>query len=300
MDVDGVWVEGSAVGVPPVTYEGTSRVGRGAGVGLHYHEAGPGEPDAPVLVMLHGGGPGASAWSAYGAGLGSFAARFRTILVDQPGFGRSGKPELDKDFFSFSADAVAGLLDELGVEKAHFAGASLGGGTCVRMALDHPDKVDRLLLTAPAGLALNLFTAEPTEGVKRLIDFNLAPEPTRQHVRAFLASLVHDPEFVTDELVEERYAQAIDPDARLGAQRVGAAMAKWPQGAMLWREAHRIAHPTLLTWGREDRVNPVDGAFVALKAMPDARLHVFPRCGHLAYVEKADEYRRLAVDFLTR
>ncbi|GGR93397.1 4,5-9,10-diseco-3-hydroxy-5,9,17-trioxoandrosta-1(10),2-diene-4-oate hydrolase [Streptomyces aureoverticillatus] len=282
-----------------ITYEGTSRVARAAGLALHYHEAGPAEPDAPVLVMLHGGGPGATAWSAFGAALPVFAARFRTLLVDQPGFGRSDKPELDKDFFSFSADAVAALLAELGVGKAHFAGASLGGGTCVRMALDHPGKVDRLLLTAPAGLALNLFTAEPTEGVKRLVEFGLAPEPTRAHLRAFLTSLVHDPALVTDELVEERYARATDSEARLGAQRVGAAMAKWPQGAMLWREAHRVDRPTLLTWGREDRVNPVDGAFVALKAMPDARLHVFPRCGHLAYAEKAAEYQRLAVDFLT-
>ena len=251
-----------------------------------------------MLVMLHGGGPGASAWAAFGGVVEGFAARFRTLLVDLPGFGRSDKPELDKDVFSFGADAVAGLLDELGIAKAHFAGVSLGGGVCVRMALDHPDKVDRLLLTAPAGLSLNLFTAEPTEGVKRLIELSVAPEPTREHVRAFLISLVHDPALVTDALVEERYAQALDPGARLGAQRLGAAFAKWPEGSMLWREAHRITRPTLLTWGREDRVNPVDGAFVALKAMPDARLHVFPRCGHLAYVEREEEFLRLAVDFL--
>nr|WP_248782226.1 alpha/beta fold hydrolase [Streptomyces alboflavus] len=265
---------------------------------MRYHEAGPGGSDAPVLVMLHGGGPGASAWAAFGGVVEGFAARFRTLLVDLPGFGRSDKPELDKDVFSFGADAVAGLLDELGIAKAHFAGVSLGGGVCVRMALDHPDKVDRLLLTAPAGLSLNLFTAEPTEGVKRLIELSVAPEPTREHVRAFLISLVQDPALVTDALVEERYAQALDPGARLGAQRLGAAFAKWPEGARLWREAHRITRPTLLTWGREDRVNPVDGAFVALKAMPDARLHVFPRCGHLAYVEREAEFLRLAVDFL--
>ncbi|MBJ3807537.1 alpha/beta fold hydrolase [Streptomyces flavofungini] len=287
-------VEGGAL----LTYEGTSRVGRGAGVGLHFHEAGPVGRDVPVLVMLHGGGPGASAWGAFGGLLPVFAGRFRTLLVDLPGFGRSDKPELDKDVFSFGAEAVAGLLAGLGVEKAHFAGVSLGGGVAVRVALDRPEMVDRLLLTAPAGLSLNLFTAEPTEGVKRLIEFGVAPEPTREHVRAFLGSLVHDPSRVTDALVEERYAAALDPGARLGAQRLGAAFAKWPEGSMLWREAHRVTRPTLLTWGREDRVNPVDGAFVALKAMPDARLHVFPRCGHLAYEEREAEFLRLAVDFL--
>ncbi|WP_241845520.1 alpha/beta fold hydrolase [Streptomyces silvensis] len=282
----------------PYTYENTSRTRRAGGLVLHFHEAGPADPGAPVLVMLHGGGPGATAWSAFGASLAAFAPRFRALLVDQPGFGRSDKPELDKDFFAFSADAVAALLGELGIAEAHFAGASLGGGVCVRMALDHPGLVDRLVLTAPAGLALNLFTAEPTEGVKRLLDVTLAPEPTRAHVRGFLTSLVHDPALVTDELVEERYARAADPGARLGARRIGAAFGKWPEAGMLWREAHRVTAPTLLTWGREDRVNPVDGAFVALKAMPDARLHVFPRCGHLAYEERAAEFQRLALDFL--
>ncbi|MFH8987422.1 alpha/beta fold hydrolase [Streptomyces sp. NPDC017940] len=285
-------------GSSPYTYENTARTRRAGGLVLHFHEAGPGDPAAPVLVMLHGGGPGASAWSAFGPSLSAFAPHFRVLLVDQPGFGRSDKPELDKDFFAYSADAVAALLEALGIEKAHFAGASLGGGACVRMALDHPGLVDRLVLTAPAGLALNLFTAEPTEGVKRLIEVNLAAEPTRAHLRGFLTSLVHDPALVTDELVEERYAQAVDPEARIGARHIGAAFATWPEAGMLWREAHRITAPTLLTWGREDRVNPVDGAFVALKAVPDARLHVFPRCGHLVYAERAAEFQRLVLDFL--
>ncbi|WP_282793148.1 4,5:9,10-diseco-3-hydroxy-5,9,17-trioxoandrosta-1(10),2-diene-4-oate hydrolase [Streptomyces sp. CC224B] len=277
----------------------TSRVVEAGGLRLRYHEAGPRDPAAPVLVMLHGGGPGAGAWSAFGHLLPAFARHFRTLLVDQPGFGASDKPELDRDFYSFSAAAVAALLDELGVERAHVAGASLGGGACVRLALDHPGRVDRLLLMAPGGLALNVFTAEPSDGVRRLIEFGNRPEPTREDLRAFLTTLVHDPSYVTDDLVEERYAAALDPGARLGARCVGAAFAAWPHEAMLWREAHRVTRPTLLTWGREDRVNPLDGAFVALKAMPDARLHVFPRCGHLAFVERADAFVRLAVDFLT-
>ncbi|MFI8928449.1 4,5:9,10-diseco-3-hydroxy-5,9,17-trioxoandrosta-1(10),2-diene-4-oate hydrolase [Streptomyces sp. NPDC053474] len=282
-----------------LTRAGTSRVAEAKGLRLRYHEAGPQDPAAPVLVMLHGGGPGASAWSAFGPLLPGLARHFRTLLVDQPGFGASDKPELDRDFFSFSAAAVAALLDELGIARAHFAGTSLGGGACVRLALDHPDKVDRLLLMAPGGLSLNVFSADPPEGVRRLIEFGAAPEPTREGMRAFLTTLVHDPSYVTDDLVDERYAAALDPCARRGAQHVGAAFARWPEGALLWREAHRVTRPTLLTWGREDRVNPLDGAFVALKAMPDARLHVFPRCGHLAFAERAEEFLRLAVDFLT-
>src|SRR5262245_22079454 len=138
-----------------ITYDSTSRTAKAAGLTLHYHEAGPAE--APVVIMLHGGGPGASGWSNFGANLPVFAGQFRTLLVDQPCFGRSDKPELDGDYFSFSAAAVAGLMDELGIGKAHFIGNSLGGGTAVRMALNHPDKVAKLVLMGPGGVSVNLF-----------------------------------------------------------------------------------------------------------------------------------------------
>ncbi|MBD0418643.1 alpha/beta fold hydrolase [Streptomyces sp. TRM S81-3] len=288
--------------VADLTYESTSRTAKAGALTLHYHEAGPdGGPGAPVVIMLHGGGPGASAWSNFGRNLPVFARTFRTLLVDQPCFGRSGKPELDKDYFSYSADAIAALMDELGIAQAHFVGNSLGGGTCVRIALDHPAKVGKLLLMGPGGVSLNLFAPDPTEGIKRLFEFNTAPQPTKEQLRAFLGVMAYDPSVVTDELVEERWASATDPEARLGSARMAAAFANpaWAEDRMLWREAHRITHPVLLTWGREDRVNPLDGALVALKTIPDARLPVFPHCGHWAQTEQADEFNRLAIDFFT-
>ncbi len=72
------------------------------------------------------------------------------------------------------------------------------------------------------------------------------------------------------------------------------------EDGMLWREAHRLRQHTLLTWGREDRVNPLDGAMVALKLIPKASLHVFPNCGHWAQIEAADEFREVATAFLAR
>ncbi|MEU0399688.1 4,5:9,10-diseco-3-hydroxy-5,9,17-trioxoandrosta-1(10),2-diene-4-oate hydrolase [Streptomyces sp. NPDC006197] len=286
-----------------LTYESTSRTAKAAGLTLHYHEAAPAgrASEAPVVIMLHGGGPGASAWSNFGRNLPVFAEHFRTLLVDQPCFGRSDKPELDKDYFSYSADAVAALMDELGVRRAHFIGNSLGGGTAVRMALNHPDKVGKLLLMGPGGVSVNLFAPDPTEGIKRLFEFNASPEPTKDQLRAFLGVMAYDQSIVTDELVEERWASATDPDTRLGSARMAASFGNpaWVGDTMLWREAHRITHPVLLTWGREDRVNPLDGALVALKTIPDARLHVFPHCGHWAQTEQADEFNRLAVDFFS-
>jgi 4,5:9,10-diseco-3-hydroxy-5,9,17-trioxoandrosta-1(10),2-diene-4-oate hydrolase len=252
------------------------------------------------LVMLHGGGPGASSWSNFGTALPGFAAAYRTLLVDQPGFGGSDKPPVVGNYYRFSADAVVALLDELGLKKVHLLGNSLGGGTAMRLALSYPDRVGRLVMMGPGGLSLNLFHADPTEGVQRLMDFGA--DPTREKLRAFISTMVVNQELVTDELVEERFADATAPGAQDAMRSMG--MSFWnretAEDGMLWREAHRVRHHTLLTWGREDRVNPLDGAMVALKLIPRAQLHVFPRCGHWAQIEAADEFREIAVQFLNR
>ncbi len=170
----------------------------------------------------------------------------------------------------------------------------------MRLALSYPDRVGRLVLMGPGGLSLNLFHADPTEGVQRLMDF--AGNPTREALRAFISTMVVNQKLVTDELVEERFADATAPGAQEAMASMG--MSFWnPETAedgMLWREAHRLRQHTLLTWGREDRVNPLDGAMVALKLIPKASLHVFPNCGHWAQIEAADEFREVATAFLAR
>lgn len=263
-------------------------------VGLHYYEAGEGE----TVVMLHGGGPGASAWSNFGPNLPVFARRFRTVLVDQPGFGASDKPRITSQYFTFSADALLKLLDELGIERAHFVGNSLGGGTAVRFALRYPDRAGRLVLMAPGGLGLNVFAPDPTEGIKRLYQFAAPPGPSKEKLAEFLRTLVYDQSLVTDELVDERFAVASDPESLRAMGSLGASFAADPEEGMLWREAHRLRQRVLLVWGREDRVNPLDGALLALKVIPRAQLHVFGRCGHWAMLEKFAEFNRIAMDFI--
>jgi 4,5:9,10-diseco-3-hydroxy-5,9,17-trioxoandrosta-1(10),2-diene-4-oate hydrolase len=273
---------------------------------LHYHIAGPagghedGPPDAPPVVLLHGGGPGASGWSNFGRNLPVFAGRFRTLLVDQPGFGQSDRPPVTGNYFTFSADALAGLLKTLGIERVHLIGNSLGGGTAVRFALNYPDRAGRLVLMAPGGLGLNVFAPDPTEGVKRLMEFSAPPGPAMEKMAAFLRTLVHDQRLVTDELVDERFAAASDPAALAAMASLGASFfdPATAEDGLLWREAHRLRNRVLLIWGREDRVNPLDGALVALKLIRRAQLHVFGGCGHWAQLEKFDEFNRLAISFL--
>jgi 4,5:9,10-diseco-3-hydroxy-5,9,17-trioxoandrosta-1(10),2-diene-4-oate hydrolase len=189
--------------------------------------------------MLHGGGPGASSWSNFGPALPGFAASFRTLLVDQPGFGQSDKPEVTANYFRFSSEFVV-----------------------------------------------------------RLMDF--AADPSREALRTFISTMVVDQRLVTDELVEERFADATAPGAREAMASMGASFwnPDWAEDGMLWREVHRLRHRVLLTWGREDRVNPLDGALVALKQIPNAQLHVFPRCGHWAQLEATDDFRNVTTTFL--
>jgi 4,5:9,10-diseco-3-hydroxy-5,9,17-trioxoandrosta-1(10),2-diene-4-oate hydrolase len=279
---------------------------------MHFHEAGPAGPARPTegsatgqdgglpVVLLHGGGPGASAWSNFGPNLPVFAERFRTLMPDQPGFGQSDAPPVEGNYFTFSARALASLLDALEVRKVHLVGNSLGGGTAVRFALNYPERAGKLALMGPGGLSLNVFAPDPTEGVKRLTEFAAPPGPSREKLAAFLRTLVFNSKLITDELVEERYATASQPEAIAAMAGLGMSFydPATAQDGMLWREVHRLRNEVLLIWGREDRVNPLDGALVALKQIRKAQLHVFSGCGHWAQLEKFDEFNRLVLDFL--
>ena len=265
-------------------------------VRLHYHEAGT--DHAETLVLLHGGGPGASSLSNFGRNIPVFAKSFRVLAVDLPGYGQSDKPAEHDQYFTFAARALKDLLDDLGVERAHVLGNSLGGGTAVRFALDHGKRAGRLVLMGPGGLSLNVFSPDPTEGVRKLSAF--ARTPTREKIEEFLRIMVFDQSLITDELIDERFEAARQPESLRAMAALGKSFAgpDFEQG-MLWREAYKLRQRVLLVWGREDRVNPLDGALPALKLIPRAQLHVFGGCGHWAQLEKFDEFNRLATDFLT-
>ncbi|AHD22570.1 alpha/beta fold hydrolase [Rhodococcus pyridinivorans] len=284
--------------IDEITYESTSRFAQVRDdLRLHYHEAGVGNDT--TIVLLHGGGPGASSWSNFARNIPVLAQRFHVLAVDQPGYGRSDKPTEHPQYFVHSASALKDLLDTLGItDRVHLLGNSLGGGAAVRFALDYPERAGRLVLMGPGGLSVNLFAPDPTEGVKNLGRFSY--EPTRENLEAFLRIMVFDQSLITPELVEERFASASTPESLAAAKAMGKSFssAEFEKG-MLWRDAYKLRQRVLLIWGREDRVNPLDGALVALKMIPRAQLHVFGGCGHWAQLEKFDEFNRLTADFLT-
>ena len=262
---------------------------------LHYHEAGVG--NGPTVVLLHGGGPGASSWSNFGRNIAVLSRRFHVLAVDQPGYGHSDKLAEHEQYNRYSAAALLALVDHLGLERVALVGNSLGGGTAVRFALDHTDRAGRLVLMGPGGLSMNLFSPDPTEGVKLLGRFTA--EPTRENMERFLRIMVYDQKLITPELVDERFAIASQPDSLAAARAMGKSFAGPDfELGMMWREVYKLRQPVLLLWGREDRVNPLDGALVALKTIPRVQLHVFGQCGHWVQVEKFEEFNNLTTHFL--
>jgi 4,5:9,10-diseco-3-hydroxy-5,9,17-trioxoandrosta-1(10),2-diene-4-oate hydrolase len=289
--------------------ERISHIAEIGGFGVRYYDSGPsatsgggggtGRGDAETVVLLHGGGPGASSWSNFGRNMPVIAKRFRAVMMDLPGYGESAARPVTGHFFTVAADSLAGLLDELGIGKVHLIGNSLGGGTALRFALRYPDRAARLVLMGPGGLTLNVLAPDPTEGVRRLMEFGAPPGPSRDKMAAFLRTMVYDQRLVTDELIDERFAVASRPEALAGMVAMGASFfGEHAEDGMLWREAHRVKHEVLLIWGREDRVNPLDGALIALKQLRRAQLHVFGGCGHWAQLEKFDEFNELSLRFL--
>lgn len=256
-----------------------------------YHEAGSG----PAVLLLHGGGPGASGWSNFNRNLAALAARYRTIVPDAPGFGRSESCDLSAGLFTTMADGLRGLLDELGIGQAHLVGNSMGGGAAIKFALDFPHRVGKLVLMAPGGL-LAPVSVMPSEGLKILFGF-YGQEPTAERLRAFLSCMVYDARSLTPELIAERLRSASDPAVLANPPfKPGAP----PPIEELWRDQRfaQLENPVLLLWGRDDRTLPLDCAFTALKQLKNAQLHVFSHCGHWVQWERPDEFNRLVADFL--
>lgn len=274
-------------------FEATSRFLEGE-CRLHYHEAGQG----PALVLLHGSGPGVSGWSNFRGNFPVLAERFRTVVMDMPGFGKSELPPLDRAYPRVAADHVARLLDGLGIEKAHLLGNSMGGYVAFEFALAYPERVDRLVGMGPGGLAANILGPDPSEGARRLADFMMAP--SKEAMEAWVDTMVANKAVVDDQLIEERLANALAPGALQSAIAIFSSLGQHPEQVPLYARVKGIKAPTLITWGRDDRMLPVEQALFGFRQMPNAELHLFSKCGHWAQVERKGDFERLVIDFLTR
>src|ERR1700738_4779094 len=159
----------------------------------------------PTVVLLHGGGPGASGVSNYSRNIDALAQQFRVIVPDMPGYGRSAKGVDQSDPFGYLADMIRGLLDELGVGTAHLIGNSYGGATALRLGIAHPPRVDKRVRMGPGGIGTT--RAVPTAGLKSLLSYYGGNGPSREKLEGFIRTyLVYDGASVPDDLIDRRYA----------------------------------------------------------------------------------------------
>jgi pimeloyl-ACP methyl ester carboxylesterase len=265
---------------------------------LRYHEVGEGPP----LLLLHGSGPGVTGWRNYRRNLPALSRHFRCLVLEFPGFGVSH--DTDESPIVAGAGAVVRFLDGLGLRGVPVIGNSMGGVIAFQLALSHPDLFSRIVTIG--GVGKNVFSPSPGEGLVRLTDF--VENPTREALVLWLESMVFDPAIITDSLVEDRWAQATKPATLEASRRMYGRKATAERirqaaesdRAPYWAMLHRITVPTLLTWGRDDRVSPVDMALLPMRTIPRAELHVLPDCGHWAMLEQQAAWEAAVLAFLTR
>ncbi|MGV0039973.1 alpha/beta fold hydrolase [Mycobacterium colombiense] len=270
-----------------------------SGKPIFYAETGTG----PAVVMLHGGGPGASGVSNYSRNIDALAQYYRVIVPDMPGYGRSVKGVDHSDPFGYLADMIRGLLDALDINTAHLIGNSYGGAAALRLALDTPHRVGKLVLMGPGGIGTT--KGLPTAGLNSLLGYYGGDGPSRDKLEAFIRTyLVYDGDSVPSELIDRRYQASIDPEV------VANPPLRRPSGPLalrtLWRmdltrdsRLKKIQTPTLILWGRDDKVNKPSGGPVLLNAMPNAELVMTSQTGHWMQWERATLFNQLVADFLS-
>jgi 4,5:9,10-diseco-3-hydroxy-5,9,17-trioxoandrosta-1(10),2-diene-4-oate hydrolase len=257
--------------------------------------------EGPALVMLHGGGPGASGVANYHQNLPALSQQFRVVLPDQPGFGSSYRPtqaDLDeRSITEITVEALFQALDALDIDRFHLLGNSLGGAAAIAMAQTRPDRIAGLVLMAPGGGWLP-FGPTPTEGQKAMFRYYNGGGPSEKKMADFIKTMVFDHKQFGADAIKARYEASLDQSHIEFYHRYNAAFAQRHGMDPLWKDLHTVKSPALLLWGRDDRTITLDGAQIMLKQIRNVQLHVFGNCGHWVQLERQHDFERLTAGFL--
>lgn len=255
------------------------------GLRLHYLDEGQG----PVVLWLHGSGPGASGFSNFKGNYPALvAAGYRNILLDLPGFGRSDKPEDVRYELDFFVDCVAALLEQLGISRCTLLGNSLGGAIALGLALRLPNLAERLILLAPGGVE-ERETYFQMPGILRMVGlFNAGPIGLEE-MRSMMRLQLFDDSILPEELLLERVAVAVTQPKNLFSTMLVPNMRA---------RLGEIECPILGFWGSNDNFNPVSGAQYIIDGARQARFIVLNRCGHWVQVEHRELFNRSCLEFL--
>lgn len=263
---------------------------------LAYQDEGQGD----AILLLHGMAGSSQTWRSV---IRPLSRKYRVIAPDLLGHGSSAKPRSDYSLGAFAV-LLRDLLDELGVARATVVGHSLGGGVAMQFVYQHPDYCERLVLIGSGGLGpdvgwtLRLLSAPGAELIMPII----APQPVLtagEKVRSWFAKMgIESPRGGE---IWNAYSSFSDAETRQAFLRTLRSVVDYRGQAVsaLNRLNVRADMPIMAIWGEQDAIIPVQHAYAALEARPDARIEVMPGVGHFPQVERPTEVVDLIDDFIT-
>ena len=252
----------------------------------NYHDIGSGYP----VVMLHGSGPGVTAWANWNKVFPILEKDFRVIAPDMVGFGFTDRPEGMAYNMNVWVQQTIDLFDALGIEKAHLVGNSFGGALALSMAIKYPERVDKLVLMGSMGVSFPI-----TYGLDRVWGYT----PSEANMEELLEIFTYDHSFATPDLIKSRYEGSIQPGFQESFSSLFPAPRQNGVEGMAGNQNYirDIPHQTLIVHGREDRVIPLENSLKLVQLIKNAQLHVFGKCGHWTQIEHSQEFAELVASF---
>lgn len=253
----------------------------------NYHDVGDGDP----LFLIHGSGPGVTAWANWRLVIPALAEQHRVIAPDMAGFGYTERVEGYEYTMENWVQHAIDLMDALDIKKTHLVGNSFGGALAIALAIRYPQRVERLILMGAAGVPFEL-----TRGLDEVWGY----EPSVENMRHMMDQFAYDRSLVTDELAQLRYEASIQP----GFQETFSQMFPAPRQrsvdalASELEDIKNIPHETLILHGREDVVVPPITSTTLFDLIPNSQLHMFGRCGHWTQIEHNARFIELVKNFL--
>lgn len=257
------------------------------GIATNYHDVGTGDP----VLLIHGSGPGVSAWANWRAVLPVLSETHRVIAPDVLGFGYTERPEGVSYDLATWTEHLVGLLDALGLDRVAVVGNSFGGALALNLAVCHPDRVSRLVLMGSVGVPFEI-----TEGLDKVWGF----EPSLENMVDLMDVFAYDRSLLTEDLARIRLEAATRPGVHEAFSSMFPAPRQRSVEAMTVPEAYirELTQPTLIIHGRDDEVIPLSTSMRLHELIEQSQLHVFGQCGHWVQIEHTAGFTRLVGDFL--